>query len=121
MKITLEFVGWLDERLYSRAVCGLLEKRAICPPLEAERNFEAKRKGEREGEREREGGSQSIELLDAGFHVCFTCYEFRTSNSFSFFSYNLSLYRIGSQSKISNRSFYPIGLDKLAKLKDRQS
>ena len=53
MKITLEFVGWLDERLYSRAVCGLLEKRAICPPLEAERNFEAKREGEREGERER--------------------------------------------------------------------
>lgn len=85
MKITLEFVGWLDERLYSRAVCGLLEKRAICPPLEAERNFEAKRKGEREGEREREGGSQSIELLDAGFHVCFTCYEFRVQFLFFFF------------------------------------
>lgn len=83
--------------------------------------FRGEREGEREGKREGEGGSQSIELLDAGFYVCFTCYEFRTSNSFSFFSYNLSLYRIGSQSKISNRSFYPIGLDKLAKLKDRQS
>lgn len=88
MKITLEFVGWLDERLYSRAVCGLLEKRAICPPLEAERNFERRERG---GGRGRGRGSQSIELLDAGFHVCFTCCEFRTSNSsamepfFSFF------------------------------------
>lgn len=66
MKITLEFVGWLDERLYSRAVCGLLEKRAICPPLEAERNFEAReRERGREREREREGVSPSNFLTRA--------------------------------------------------------
>lgn len=115
MKITLEFVGWLDERLYSRAVCGLLEKRAICPPLEAERNFERRERG-------RGRGSQSIELLDAGFHVCFTCCEFRTSNSSAMeplflFSYSLSSYWFSAQIENFESKFSSDCLDGLAKLK----
>lgn len=123
MKITLEFVGWLDERLYSRAVCGLLEKRAICPPLEAERNFERRERGGEERERERESVHRT-----SWRGVPRVLYVLRVSNvqflgDGTFFFFLLTVYlHIGSQpkSKISNRSFHPIGLDRLAKLKYRR-
>lgn len=74
---------------------------------------------ERRG-RERKRESQSIELLDAGFHA--VLYVFRTSNSSSRWNLFLLQFILGQpKSKISNRSFYPIdSLDKLAKLKDRR-
>lgn len=98
MKITLEFVGWLDERLYSRAVCGLLEKRAICPPLEAERNFE-RREGGEGGERE---GVSPSNFLTRGSTCALRVASFerpipRRWNLFFLSSYSLSSYWFSAQ------------------------
>lgn len=73
-------------RLYSRAVCGLLEKRAICPPLEAERNFERRERGG--GGRERERVSPSNFLTRASCALRVSNVQFLVSmESFSFTVY----------------------------------